>query len=158
MPTPTYTALATRELTSTATSVTFSNIPATYRDLIFIWSGSGSTSAELIIRANGDSSSVYSRVVAQGNGTSASSSAATLSAFYPKFISTSLENIVLQFMDYSATDKHKNALNRSNGAGSYVDMSAFRWANTSAINSLAVTLTGGNFAIGSTFSLYGVIA
>ena len=44
MPTPTYTPLATVTLGTSAASVTFSSIPATYRDLILIFDGTGSGS------------------------------------------------------------------------------------------------------------------
>jgi hypothetical protein len=56
MPTPTYTPLATVTLGTTAASVTFSSIPATYRDLIFVLSGLGG-SANITLRYNGDSGS-----------------------------------------------------------------------------------------------------
>jgi hypothetical protein len=63
-------------------------------------------------------------------------------------------------MDYSATNKHKTVLVRADNANSITMAHAARWANTSAITSIVLTSFegAGNFAIGSTFSLYGVIA
>ena len=158
MPTPTYTALATRTLTSTAASVTFSSIPATYRDLIVIYQGSTSAVAGVIARVNGDSGSNYTLVRMIGNSSGAISSAAT-DSYFPMVYSGNPQSAlsILQIMDYSATDKHKSALTRTTHTSqSVVEALASRWANTAAITSIAIS--GGTFTVGSTFSLYGVIA
>ena len=158
MPTPTYTALATRTLTGTAASVTFSSIPATYRDLIVVYQGSTSAVASVIARVNGDSGNNYSLVRMIGNSAGAISSAATVS-YFPMLYSGDPQTAfsVLQIMDYSATDKHKSALTRTaHTSQSVVEALASRWANTAAITSIAIS--GGTFSVGSTFSLYGVIS
>jgi len=161
MPTPTYTALATVTLASTAASVTFSSIPATYRDLILIITAQRTGSPVNVgMRFNGDSGSNYSSVFMTGTGSSAVSG--TVSGtnvqldVYPYPPSSGFNNYIVQIMDYSATDKHKSVLVRVNDAGNATEASAARWANTAAVNSLALTLS--NFNTGSTFSLYGVIA
>ena len=152
-------------LASATSSVTFSSIPATYRDLILVINGSLASNGFYDIRANSDSGSNYTNVYAQGqqdNQTFSGTDTATGYGVWSKnsytanirFMSTG------QFMDYSATDKHKTALFRSGGPqlGNIVmGMSAGRYASTSAITTLAV-LASQNFNIGSTFSLYGVIA
>jgi len=72
MPTPTYTPLATVTLGSTAASVTFSSIPATYRDLILIITAQRTGSPVNVgMRFNGDSGSNYSSVFMTGTGSSA---------------------------------------------------------------------------------------
>jgi hypothetical protein len=161
MPTPTYTPLATVTLGSSAASVTFSSIPAIYRDLILIVNGSSTTSqANLAIRYNSDSGSNYSYVEMYGNGSSAVSTSSTLSYAYSGNLFTNLVMGVVQVMDYSATDKHKTLLSRSSAPSNQVAAIASRWANTAAITSLQVLAldSTNNFASGSTFSLYGVIA
>jgi len=165
MPTPTYTPLATVTLGSSASSVTFNSIPATYRDLIVVVNGTPSGAGGVNYRANGDTGSNYSYVSMRNNGSSPSSEAGTLTVFLGQNSSstsgTRLMN-VFQIMDYSATDKHKTGLarasyNQSSNSADVTEANAVRWANTAAINSLTV-LSAVNLNIGTTFSLYGVIA
>ncbi len=165
MPTPTYTPLATVTLGTSAASVTFSSIPATYRDLIIVVNGTTSGAGGPNYRANGDTGSNYSYVSMRNNGSSPASEAGTLSVFLGQNASatsgTRLMNI-FQIMDYSATDKHKTGLvratyNQSSNSADVTEANAVRWANTAAINSLTV-VSSANFNIGATFSLYGVIA
>jgi hypothetical protein len=165
MPTPTYTALATRTLTSTAASVTFSSIPATYRDLILVTEVIAGTNQGANVRYNSDSGSNYSTVVMRAYGASiAESGSTTDNVIYITYSGIgSGQKCLTTFsvMDYSATDKHKTALHRSNYTGTsttFVEAMATRWANTSAITSLQFFASTGSFAVGSTFSLYGVIA
>jgi hypothetical protein len=162
MPTPTYTPLATVTLASATGSVTFSSIPATYRDLVFVFSGTATSANRLVeVRFNGDSGSNYSQVRALGYSSTPTSSASTLTSFGLFYsdsgLDTTQSNSILQLMDYSATDKHKTMLNRVGGGTTWVEMRAGRWANTAAITS-ANFFIDGNFATGTTLSLYGVIA
>jgi len=164
MPTPTYTALATVTLGSAASSVTFGSIPATYRDLVVAINGQTTSNANIIYRINGDTGSNYSHVHMTG-GSSATSGAGTFTEAYITYgsvLNGTRLAINLSIIDYSATDKHKTALVR-NG---YTNLSsvfttealAIRWASTSAVTSIVFSTNAGNFAIGSSFSLYGVIA
>jgi hypothetical protein len=162
MPTPTYTSLATTTLGSSAASVTFGSIPGTYRDLIFVVAGSlvSASATDCILRINSDSGSNYSRqffFAGNNNAVSAGAESRTSYAFW--FATDGQANAIGQIMDYSATDKHKTLLSRQNGTqfGVGVSMQAQRWANTAAITNLAFS-TSNNFATGTTFSLYGVIA
>ena len=161
MPTPTYTPLATVTLGSAAASVTFSSIPATYRDLILVITAQRTgTPVNVGMRFNGDSGSNYTSVYMTGTGSSPATGIVSSTNFqldlYPYPPSSGFNNYIVQMMDYSATDKHKPILVRVNDAGNATEASAGRWASTAAVNSLALTLS--NFNTGSTFSLYGVIA
>ena len=163
MPTSTYVALATTTLASASSIVTFSSIPATpYRDLIVVVTGEldSANTPDIALRLNADSSN-YSQVYMRGDGSTKSSG--TYSAIYLNSASTwssgRLYNHIVQIMDYAQTDKHKTVLARGNWAGGDVNATASRWASTSAVNSVSVLVSGsGNFAIGSTFSLYGIEA
>ena len=159
MPTPTYTPLATVTLGTAAASVTFSNIPATYRDLILVINCQFSTSSSIRIRLNGDTGANYSGVRAESTSVSDSFSGLTFTPLQVSAYSGSVQlPFLLQFMDYSATDKHKTLLARPNSVASGVGMEAHRWGSTSAVNSILCYLSAGNYNSGSTFSLYGVIA
>ena len=160
MPTATYTPLATVTLGSSASSVTFSNIPATYRDLILVIQGTVPVASNIGLRFNGDSGSNYSYVYAFGSGSSTGTGSGTDTVIYGgAFNNTSISQSTFQIMDYSATDKHKTVLNRTEETNAATYMWADRWANTAAITTIQVRLSsGGNFNSASTFSLYGVIA
>jgi len=162
MGTPTYTPLATITLASTDSEIVFSSIPATYRDLILISNADGTTQTEMFMRFNGDTGSNYNTVRMQGSG-SVTGSASTSNATGARLngngdIMTNFSfNAVIQVMDYSATDKHKSALSRTNSSNG-VDACAVRWASNTAINSVTVYPASGSFEVGSTFSLYAIAA
>jgi hypothetical protein len=165
MPTPTYIALATTTLGSNAATVTFSSIPATYKDLIVVFNGGwiNSSNGESIIRFNGDAGANYSRIYALGDGSSTGSgaNAGLTEGSWWAMDNSANSNSTLQIMDYSATDKHKTVLSRSNSfPGLYTLMMAGRWASTSAINQISISTfgAGGSVRAGSTISLYGVAA
>jgi len=154
MPTPTYTPLATVTLGSSASSVTFSSIPATYRDLILVITGTVATSTNLSISLNGDTGSNYTSVFASGNGSTSSSGTGTESSMDLARLETAQRTNKIEFMDYSATDKHTTALIRRATL-----MAAHRWANTSAVTSIVIApIVATTFDSGTTFNLWGVIA
>ena len=156
MPTPTYTPLANVTLASAASSVTFSSIPATYRDLILVVNGNTTDNQFTGFQFNTDSGSNYS-FVRMFSGPSSSSDTRTYGLLTSGNPSLTL-NAIAQIMDYSATDKHKTVLVRSNIPADNVAAHAVRWANTSAITSLAVEAISTTWAVGTTINLYGVIA
>jgi len=159
-PVSTYVPLATITLSSTDSEIVFSSIPATYRDLVLVYRGVAFENA-VSARANADTGTNYSLVRMGGNGSTTFSSAPTTSFFPILYSGTPVTGMGrLMIFDYSATDKHKTALTRGDGSDySITEALASRWANTDAIHSLTVyTGLGVNFAIGSTFSLYGIAA
>jgi len=163
VPQATYTPLATVTLGSTAASVTFSSIPATYRDLILVVNAGIPTEGVPRVRLNNDSGSNYSFVEAFSTGSIFSFSGTSQVFAKLGITGTGFTGnrfmCVAQFMDYSATDKHKTILVRNNDDDTRgVGMIANRWANTAAVNQLTILLTANTYAAGSTFSLYGVIA
>ena len=159
MPTATYTPIASTTLSSANSTVTFSSIPATYRDLILVMQMGTSGGGDYRIRFNSDTGSNYSFVHMVGTGSSAVSASFSQTYFFDYGTPTDLSNIMtFQVMDYSATDKHKSILGRRDWAGASTLAVAGRWANTSAVNNIQVYTSAGNFIVGSTFSLYGVIA
>jgi hypothetical protein len=162
-----YTALANVTLGSSAASVTFSSISQAYRDLVLVFQGTSSVADRgLYARINSDSGSNYSYVSAYGNGSTAASESGTSSyilAHNGSASSTTVQSlIVYNFMDYSATDKHKTILIRENqpSGSTYNDtaMLANRWANTAAITSISFIYSSGNLNAGTTVALYGVSA
>ena len=158
----TYTLIDSVTLTSSASSVTFSNIDQTYGDLVLSCSDiRSSTGGTFQFQLNGDTGNNYSWMYMSGNGSSTSSAKAGPQARIV-ISGGGMDNTgpimaTAQIMDYSATDKHTSCLIRS-GNLTNVNVSAYagRWANTSAVTS--ITLFGGSFNSGSTFYLYGIEA
>jgi hypothetical protein len=164
MPTPTYTPLANLTLGSAASTVTFSSIPATYQDLIVIFTGTTVTTTNYtIIRLNGTTSG-YSSQGLSGDGlnvqaaTNVNGTTTISSNFFTQPHSTNRLQTTLNIMDYSATNKHKTILVRTDQAAAGTDAFANRWANTAAVISISFAPNAQNWAAGSTFALYGVIA
>lgn len=160
--TPTYTLLNQITLTANASSVTFSNIPQSFGDLVLVadFLGASTTNAELLIRLNNDSAGNYSQVKMAGNGSSTSSSSVSgvngaRIGYGPN--STSRSNAISHIMDYSAVDKHKTILTRTNEPDE-VWATACRWANTAAVTSVSFLYEGISLAAGTTVFLYGVVA
>jgi len=165
MATPTYTPLATITLSSAESSVTFSSIPQTYRDLIVSVAGTGTANAAYYLRVNGDSGSNYNTVGMKARSSGPESYAdATQAQVYVVgngWGTGGWFNSQIQLLDYSATDKHKSMLIRNgNYDNSYASPTvvgvAARWANNSAISSIYFSTNTSTFAVGTTFSLFGI--
>lgn len=163
MPTPTYTPLANITLGSSAASVTFSSISQAYRDLVLVVSGGTTDGSGGQVTFNSDTGSNYYKLRMSGDGTSASSFAWGASTdlqlgAYAIFNPGTITNTVMNIMDYSATDKHKTVLHRTNLASAGADAFAGRWASTSAITTIRLAVAGTTWSVGSTFALYGIAA
>ena len=157
MPTPTYTALANVTLASTAASVTFSSIPASYRDFILVIEGLATSDSGIKIAFNADTTDAnYPFVFMRGTGSVADSG--TNNRLISQFYSASRNNAICQIMDYSATDKHKTLLIRDQNPNAQTLARAMRWSNTGAVTSIAITTATSTFAATTSFALYGVIA
>lgn len=162
--TPTYTALATITLSSSTSTVTFSSIPATYRDLVLVVQHKVTGGGETDVQFNADTGNNYTTVTMRAGAAASTFSASyTANGIKPQNSvggsTTANDFFQLDIMDYSATDKHKTSLLRSgNGSTSFVQNHAVRWANTAAITSVKCTAAGTSYASGSTFSLFGIVA
>jgi hypothetical protein len=166
----TYEPIATTTLTSAQTTVTFTSIPSTYTDLIVISSHKATTTPtaeDTFVRINSDSGSNYSTTRIFGNGSSAFSSRTTNRTFIDTYIddTTNFVLVRFQFMNYSNTTTFKTILTRQDFAATSTNATVSLWRNTAAINSITFTAPDNNgggtpdqFAIGSTFTLYGIQA
>ena len=160
MPTATYIALANLTLTGSDSSIEFTSIPDTYRDLVLVLQTKATGNTYGRVRVNGDTGSNYTRVRMYGGSGGALSSANTLTAFDLSDLNTTDWNFdTLQFLDASATDKHKTVLIRSSQTNvSEVSAHAGRLATTNRITSITVLTNSNAFATGSTFALYGIVS
>ena len=171
MPTPTFTQLATTTLTSNAVDVTFSNIPNTYRDLVLSCHAKTVTFGTVVkIYVNGDSTAGnYAQVrvdARQPNGVTSSASSGESSIYITgQGYGTDPIFILCDFIDYSSTDRGKIVFQKSVQdddpfGDQAMNLRVHRWKNNNAINSLRIVddNSPASWAVGSTFSLWGVSA
>lgn len=150
------TAIATITLQQASSTVTFSGIPNTYRDLILVMNFTTTGSASQYIYFNNDSTAGnYTGVYMRGTGSVANAGATG------QYISTTPGSQILvsaQIIDYSTTDKHTTYISRADNSAVQTVARSMRWANTAAVNTVLIANDSNSFAAGSTFSLYGRIA
>jgi hypothetical protein len=166
----TYIPIATQTLSSTAGIVTFANIPQTYKDLVLVQSARVSTTYDITaIRVNSVTSG-YSGIYAYTDGSSnasgqGSSEISMRAGYVPGTGSPYVNewsNEVYTFFDYTNTAYYKTALSRcafitGAGTGFNVHMKTTTIPTTGAITQItSQTANGGNWAAGSTFTLYGI--
>jgi hypothetical protein len=165
----TYTLIASNVLSSSAASVTFSAIPATYTDLVVrcsIRTNQAVVNPAAVIRFNGDTGSNYSYTVLEGSGSAASSARSTPAGFmnigrYNG--STSTSNVFgsgeVYIPSYTvAQNKPVSAvgMGEDNATTASMAANAGLWLNTAAITTVAVATGSGTFDSGSSFYLYGI--
>jgi hypothetical protein len=150
----------------TATSsVTISSIPGTFLNLELYFNGTStnSTNVNVNFQFNGDSGSDYDTVQI-GNGASApqqflTSSGTSTSLCQAGQTGNFAGSCKATFPQYSGTSFFKSGLSMTNSGFSSGTLSQFSnsmaWHNTSAITSITMTTSSGNFSAGDTFALYG---
>jgi hypothetical protein len=163
--TSTYEKIASTTLGSTASTVTFSSIPATYTDLVLISNVKASGgNCYPYIRLNSDTGTNYSYTYMSGTGSSALSGRASNTAvnfMYGYSYATTANNnfnSLIQVMNYSNTTTNKTMLSRSNNAENSSDTGVGLWRNTAAVTTVTMVGNSNDFAAGSTFTLYGIKA
>lgn len=163
MPSVAWTPLANITVGASTVSVTFSSISQSYRDLVIVMNAKNSISNDpLFIKINGDTGSNYNREYVYGSGSSASASYGTNSS--TGFLSVSagigsnMGDSLTTIFDYSATDKHKVWISKTDNADNGVELLSGRWGSTSAITTIQVGNVNWWWAAGGTVALYGVSA
>ena len=158
----TYTLIASNTLSSSAASVTFSSIPATYTDLVVKFSVRTTDNDTMLIGLNNVTTSFSSRVL-EGNGASAASYSNSSSGRYigyPIITTTStFANGEIYIPSYTASqNKPFSAFTaaEANATTAYITAVADLWSNTSAINEVKFTTSTYSFVSGSSFFLYGI--
>jgi hypothetical protein len=166
MPLPsTMTPIATNTLSSSSNSLTFSNIPQTYTDLILIVNAKASGAQDVVSRINSDSGSNYSTTFINGTGSAANSGRQSNQTYlyidnYGYLETTDGQVSITHFMNYANSTTNKTILSRASNASNGVTGLVGLWRNTSAITSITLYcgIAAATFSSGSTFTLYGVKA
>jgi hypothetical protein len=156
----TYEPIATTTLGSAAATITFSSISSAYTDLRLVTVGTSAANGQFRMQFNGDTATNYSRTYLFGTGTSALSGRQTsLESIRGDTLQTSIP--ILQSFDIFsyAGSTYKTVLmdlcRDTNGSGQVSRMVGL-WQSTSAITSIGLLLSTGNFEIGTTATLYGI--
>lgn len=161
-----WTALANKTLTTTASSVVFSSISQSHRDLVLVVDGSLSAGLYTVVKAQFNSDTGYNYISTQiYSPTSGTTPASTMSSDNGWYLNGALgagnsgqTSFVTNLIDYSTSNKYKLVMSQAVANGSSVNASVGQWASTSAITSITLTPSSGSFSSGTTFSLYGVSA
>lgn len=146
---------------TSTTSVTFSSIVGTYRDLVLVINGTNSVDANLYMRFNSDSGTNYDLMGFSGVGnTQYVTSGSSTGIFFNNYarIGTTPASFVLNIFDYAQTDKYKTTLSKSNKGSNAVEQFLHRWNSNSAITSISCTVASGYMVAGTTLTLYGISA
>jgi hypothetical protein len=158
----TYEPIASTTVGTATTTVTLSNIPQTYTDLVVV-ANAATPSGGIVfsVRFNSDTGSNYSGTRLGGTGTATfsdrSSSATSIGATILKSSAQPDGAYIIHIQNYANTNTYKTCLIRGNAT--QVGVTAGLWRSTSAITSVSF---GGEFTAdviaGSTFVLYGIKA
>lgn len=161
----TYEPIATQTASGSSATISFTSIPSTYTDLVLVIDGEGTStgaSQNVTFRFNGETASTnYSETYLRGTG-SAAQSGRYSESYLPSagaWFSGRRYNHVVNVMNYSNSSTYKTSLVRTNWAGGDVAAIVVLWrATPAAINQMNINIDNGNFASGSTFTLYGIKA
>lgn len=158
-------ALANVTLSSNASTITFSSISQSYRDLLFVFNLKSTTGSDFVqYRVNG-LTSVYGFNLLDGSNTTINANTTYSTSFgqidqnYANIASSQPNSGSMYMADYSATDRRKNAfIKNSNQGGFQLVMNGARTPATAAITSIVFSLGTGQFATGASLALYGITA
>lgn len=148
-----------------ASGIDFTSIPSTYTDLVIKLSLRGTTASAVVgaaIAFNGSTSNFSYRLL-YGTGSSALSLIASSGSFGDANASTStastFSNQEVYLPNYAGSNNKSfsvDAIQEDNTTTAYAELLAGLWSNTSAITSILIQPTSGNWAQHSTATLYGI--
>lgn len=166
---PTYDLISNTTLTSTSTLVSFSSFSG-YTDLVLVIRARAGTDQNVDVVFNNDQNSNYRLVQMYGDGSGGKGagnggSQTRVPIYGLADTSTSALGLaILHIFSYSNSTARKFFLSPSsvNATSAQIPFYAiargFTWDNTSAITTIDCRPRNGSFAIGSSFTLYGITA
>ena len=164
MPNPTFAKIQTITLSSSQTSIEFTNIPQTYTDLRIIMNGKiDSTGAQGTYITFNTSGGTYTGMYMIGDGTTTNSGAlaAYIGSAYGTNGSTDAHNItIIELAGYTTSNPkpwqvENYAPNFTGATSNYRNIVSGNWSGTGAINTITLT-TSGNWISKSEATLYGI--
>lgn len=148
-----------------AATIEFTSIPGTFDDLLIKASTRHATGAsELILRFNG-TTTTYSTRYLQGSGSTATSGTFGTSSFYlneenyNSYTASTFASTEIYVPNYAgSTNKSisSDSVTENNATQSWQQLTAGLWSTTTAISTITLLHSSGNFAEHSTATLYGI--
>ena len=158
-----YTPITTHTIASAVSTYTFSSISGSYTDLVLVVNAkSTSGGVDVSMRFNGDTASNYSKTNLYGDAGGATSTRQSNQTQgninLAGYITTSFGPYqIVNIMNYANTTTYKTYLSRAGNVSVGVDVIVGTWRKTpEAITSITLFVSGDTFAVGSSFSLYGI--
>jgi hypothetical protein len=165
---PSYDSIATTTLSSSASSITFSSIPATYTHLQIRGNVLATNDCVVGVQFNSDTGANYSSHVLRGDGTTAgvgNEANGSRTYFGYNYVASGYSASValaaiVDILDYTNTNKYKTMRALAgidyNGSGK-IHYESGNWRNTNAITSITLTaFSSQTFNTKTTFALYGI--
>jgi hypothetical protein len=156
-----YDSIATVNLSSGSSTVSFTSIPSTYKHLQIRYSLTASTPADTGLRFNSDSGANYSSHLFRGTGTAAQGYPyASSNQIYAQFnIGFNTSVAVIDIFDYTNTSKNtaiRSLAGWDNNGSGEIDLWGGAWYNTAAVSSIDLVALTATFSANSKFALYGI--
>ena len=168
----TYSLISGQTLITTAATITFSSIPATYTDLQLVASMRsdyvGAFDA-FTLQFNTDTATNYSFTRLDGSGNGGNATASGISSSAPTIVGTitgagatastfaSVKIDIPNYLIASNKQIRTDSVSEQNVTTANMEANAYLWRNTAAINQIVINRqTGTVFNIGSSFYLYGI--
>jgi len=163
-PATSYESIATTTLSTGATTITFSSIPATYKHLqLRTMCASDSGSAEQALKVSFNSNTTTTDYYAHRlNGNGATAGVYTTQDFLLGEVASTGSGYavnVIDILDYTNTNKYKTGralFGIDNNGSGFVGLFSMVWMKTDAITSITLTQNTQIFRTYSSFALYGV--
>jgi hypothetical protein len=155
----TYEPIATQTAGGSTTVITFTSIPSTYTDLVFVMTGSSGN--DINCRFNNDSGANYGliRMFTSGDGSIGVGTGTGQTSFDVTIGGLTNGVTVGNIMNYANTSMYKTTLYRPNNTGgAYVSYYVSNWNSNSAVNRIDFTSQSGNISSGVMFTIYGIKA
>lgn len=161
-----YYQIASTTLSNTSNNVSFASIPSNYTDLVLVLSlkQSAASGSNPYFYFNNTTGVTCSTTLMYGNGSTTGGTRFSSASTFPLFWWTNLTDTSFAFQStvhingYSNTTTYKPVIARSSDATKGTETTANQWQSTSAISQINIAIGSNAFAIGSTFSLYGIKA
>lgn len=167
--------ISTTTLTGTASSITFSSIPSTYKYLQLRGIArddktSNYNNDDLYIVFNGDTGANYSqRIIYAGFGGVSQNSVSGLSQVRSRGgVQSGLQNTysfganIIDIYNYADTGKlttvkmNSGARSQRTSAEQYYSMGQSIWSSTAVVSTITLSSSTGSFVAGTSFALYGI--
>lgn len=158
----TFTSIATTTLSSASNTVNFNSIPQTYTDLRLVCTILGTGTFNSIARINSDTSTSYAMQVLFSSGSANSVNRnLTMTGWWLNYNynpdTVNYLTATLDLNSYTNTQLNKTSLIQSFRYSVGQEASAGSWFNNVAVSSINLITSANQFAIGSIFTLYGIL-